>query len=186
MQTARVVTVAAKKPQTTKVITTTTTAKMDLKSLKKLKPIKSMLLGDRSKGVVLLEGGVVAKTYDKNSKAQVGRFNKEVAILRQLKGCKYVPKLYAVDEANKILFIEFVGKNVQLTRQQKLEVNKALRHIGERYHVFRVKGGKAKFSYRDLFPANICVDGSGNVRCIDFGSNLWQYHPKSYRTYLAH
>lgn len=159
---------------------------MDLKSLKKLTPIKSMLLGDRSKSVMLLEGGVVAKTYDKNSKAQVGRFNKEVAVLKRLQGCKYVPKLYKVDDASKTLFISYVGKNVTLTRQQKLEVNRALRLFGEKYHVFRVKDGKAKFSYRDLFPANICVDNAGNVRVIDFGSYLWQIHDKSYKNYLSH
>lgn len=173
---------------TTATTTTTTTdpAKMDLKTLKQLKPIKNLLLGDRSKGVMLLEHGVVAKSYDRSSNAQIGRFNKEILILQRLKGCKYVPKLFGVDEPNKTLYMEFVGKNLPLSRQQKLEVNKALRHLGERYHVFRMKSGLAKFSYRDLFHANICVDGSGNIKLIDFGSSLWQIHDKSFKTYLSH
>lgn len=154
--------------------------------LKSLKAVKSLLLGDRSKGVLLLEGGVVAKTYDKNSKQQVGRFDKEVAIMQRLQGCKYAPKLYKVDDVNKTLFMEYVGKNVSLTRQHKRAVNKALRKIGEQYHVFRVKNGKARYTYKDLFPANICVDDKGNVRLIDFGSSLWQIHNRSYKTYLAH
>lgn len=160
--------------------------KMDLKQLKKLGTVKSLLLGDRSKGVLLLEGGVVAKTYDKTSKRQVGRFDKEVAVLKQLQGCAYVPKLYQVDDTTKTIYMEYVGKNVALNQEQKLAVNRALRHIGERYHVFRVKDGKARFSYRDLFPANICVDNTGNVKLIDFGSALWAIHRRSYKTYLAH
>jgi len=160
--------------------------KMDLRSLKRLKPIKSMLLGDRSKGVVLLERGVVAKTYDRSSKAQVGRFDKEVAVLKQLQGCKYIPKLYKVDDSNKTIYMEYVGKNVELTKEMKATVGIALKHIGERYRVFRVKDGKARFTYKDLFPQNICVDAAGNVKLIDFGSSLWQIHKRSYKSYLAH
>lgn len=159
---------------------------MDLKSLRRLKPVKNMLLGDRSQGVLLLEQGVVAKTYNKDSRQQVGRFDKEVAVLKQLQGCKYVPKLYRVDDNNKTIFMEYVGKNMELTKEMKLAVNRALRHIGEKYHVFRVKDGKAKFSYRDLFPQNICVDSNGNIRLIDFGSALWQIHRRSYKTFLNH
>ena len=33
--------------------------------------------------------------------------------------------------------MEYVGKNVSLTRKYKRAVNKALRKIGEQYHVFR-------------------------------------------------
>jgi len=161
-------------------------SRMDVNRLKKLKPIKSLLLGDRSKGVMLLEHGVVAKSYDKHSKAQVQRFQKEVTILKRLKGCRSVPQLYGVDDGNKTMWMSYVGRNQPLTRQQKIEVNKVLRHLGEKYHVFRVKGGTAKFTYRDLFPANICVDPSGNVKIIDFGSNLWQIHDSSYKTYLSH
>lgn len=158
----------------------------DFRFLKKLKPVKSLLLGDRSKGVMLLEHGVVAKTYDRHSRAQVGRFDKEVAVLKQLQGCKFVPKLYHVDDSNKVIYMEYVGKNLTLTREMKLAVNNALRHIGERYHVFRVKSGKACFSYRDLFPQNICVDNQNQIKLIDFGSALWQIHNHSYKSYLSH
>jgi tRNA A-37 threonylcarbamoyl transferase component Bud32 len=115
----------------------------------------------------------------------VHRFDKEVDILKRLQGCACIPKLYWVDTASKTLYMEYVGRNVSLSQEQKLAVNKALRHLGERYHVFRVKDGKARFSYRDLFPANICVnETTGQVFLIDFGSNLWQVHSRSYQSYL--
>jgi serine/threonine protein kinase len=159
---------------------------LDLRGLKKLTAVKNLLLGDRSKGVMLLEGGVVAKTYDRRSRSQVARFDKEVAVLRELEGCPYVPKLYKVDEDSKTIFMEYVGKNSRLTYDQQQAVNRALRHIGEKYHVFRVKRGKACFTHADLFPANICVDNNGNIKLIDFGSSLWQIHRRSFQTFLNH
>ena len=145
-----------------------------IKHLKTLHPLKNLLLGGRSKGVVLLEGGVVKKTYDKKSRSQISRFEKEVAVLKRLQGCEYIPKLYKIDPKNKIIWLEYVGKNVTLTEDMKSTVNKALKFIGEKYQVYRVKNGKAKYSYKDLFPANICVNNEGKVYLIDFGSNLWQ------------
>lgn len=158
---------------------------MDLKALNELKPVKSLLLGDRSQGVVLLERGVVKKTYNKTSKAHVERYDLEVAVLKRLQGCPYVPRLYATDDANKIMYMQYVGKNVKLNRTQKKTVKRILRLFGERYHVFRVKDGKAKYSYKDLFPANICVDDAGNVRLIDFGG-LWRIDDKHYKKLLSH
>jgi serine/threonine-protein kinase RIO1 len=158
-----------------------------LKELKKLKAQKNLLLGDRSKGVVLLQNDIVVKSYDRHNKQQVQRFDKEVAILQRLQGCKYVPKLYDVDHRKKRLYMQFVGKNPSqpFTQQIKDEVQKALLLFGEKYHVFRVKNGKAKFTHKDLFPLNVC-EHNGQVYLIDFGSGLWQIHDHSFAKYISH
>ena len=160
--------------------------KWDLASLKALKPVKNLILGDRSSAVVLLEQGVVMKSYDKNSRAHIQRYNKEVEILRKVQGCNFVPKLYFTDDVNKTMYMEYVGKNGSLSTDQKLAVNRALKHLAEHYHVFRVKGGKAGYSYRDLFPGNICIGDHGKVFLIDYGSNRWLVDDINYKKRLGH
>lgn len=149
---------------------------MSLAQLQTLKVVKSLLLGSRSQGVWLLEKNVVKKRYDARSPAQLRRFEKEVAVLTRLQGCPYAPTLYVIDRSEYAIYMSYCGSNPKpIQRPVKRAVKAALKEFGQKYQVFRVKDGKERYSYRHLFPANICQDKtSGQVRLIDFGSSLWQ------------
>ena|ERR1700722_5083560 len=127
-----------------------------------------------SLSVHLLERGVVEKKYDPANPSHVKKFDKEIAVLTRLDGCKNVPRLYGVDQASKTFWIEYVGKPQRLDAALQQRVGKALRGLAKCHGVFRVKGGKKRMEYKYLFPGNVCVDTAGNVKLIDFGSDLWQ------------
>jgi hypothetical protein len=149
-----------------------------LRQVRDLAPNSAARKKVNSLSVRLLEQGVVEKRYDAAVPGQVRKFDKEVAILRRLNGCKNVPRLYAVDEASKTFWEEYVGApRKTLDPAMQAKVGKALRGLARCHQVYRVKGGKRRQEYKHLFPGNVCVTDGGDIKLIDFGSDLWQLGP---------
>ena len=148
------------------------------------KKLKDMRLGSRSKRVWLLQhpkdaaNVVVLKMYDAADAHHRGRFAKEIAVLRRLKDCPFVPKLLHIDKKRCAMWITYCGPVAKLTPDVKAQVEHHLREMASKWRVFRVTGKEhtKRYDAESIFEKNICIK-DGVVRCIDFGSNSWLLEP---------
>lgn len=144
------------------------------KKFRKKHIVHDLSSGPRSKQVLLLENNIVAKQYDKKKPSHVRRFHKEVMILKLLKDCTFVPKLFYVDDKKLILYMSYCGKSIMsssstLSKSQVRQVESYLQLLADKYGLFRMKNGKPTTQYKDIFPGNITLRDN-NVYLIDFGS----------------
>lgn len=147
--------------------------------------VRDLRLGSRSKRVWLLQHPsnadklVVLKMYDATDVHHRGRFAKEIAVLRRLKDCPFVPKLLHMDRKRCAMWISYCGPVAKLTPDVKSQVERHLREMATRWHVFRITGKEhtKRYDAESIFEKNICKDKHGVVRCIDFGSNSWMLEP---------
>jgi hypothetical protein len=141
-----------------------------------------MRLGARSKKVMLLENPknreerVVWKQYDASDPHHKGRFDKEVAVLRRLRQCPFVPRLLFVDSVSCSMWISYCGPVATLNAATRLQVERNLREMAEKWGVHRVTDHQRRLDADSLFPQNICND-RGTIKCIDFGSACWHLAP---------
>mgnify|MGYP003528724151 CR=1 FL=1 len=148
---------------------------MNLKELKRLKTIREIKKGGKSKYVILLEGNVIKKKYDKTKPEHIKHFEHEVIILNHLKaqGAVEIPNIIATDKEDLTIYMDFCGDNPQDTAvlQQNLAVlMKKFRDIYGLYRYEIVNGNKILVDKIGLH--NVC-EKDGKLFLIDFGSNLW-------------
>ena len=138
----------------------------DLKTLEGLKILKKFGGGRQSKEVRLLEKNVVAKFYDPNNDKHVKGFHLEVENFKILKNCSFVPKIYAVDDKNMIIYMSYAGeKPKEWTKELKALVRDRLQTLKKQFKLTR------KFLYKKWLPRlnNVAIDSNGSVNMIDFG-----------------
>jgi predicted Ser/Thr protein kinase len=100
------------------------------------------------------------------------RFKIEVALLRHLHDCPFVPKLLEVDEKNLIFKTTYCGKTVENTTQNRLLISKLLKELEYRWGVYRVENiGRSVYELGTM--RNATTDGN-QIYIIDFGSSNWK------------
>lgn len=142
---------------------------MDLQTLKKLKVVKVLQRGGKSKYVKLLEKQVIKKAYDPSQPRQKFRFEKEVEYLTHLQYCSFVPKILAVDYQNpkkQIIYMTYVGKPIPNTPEFQERVRNTMKSLHLDWNLMRHKNGKPNY---DIAMINATLL-DGQVHIIDFGS----------------
>lgn len=134
--------------------------------------VKRFLCGRKAKSVELLSTNLVRKTYDPKLPNHVRRFYHEVALLRHLQGCPFVPTLASVNEEQLSFKMSYCGKLLRNTPQARKLIDKLLHALERDYGVVR-RENMGRGVHRLGTSLNACIDGAGNVFLIDFGSSAW-------------
>jgi hypothetical protein len=166
-----------------------------IKELKKLKPIKELKRGGKSKYVQLLEGNIVKKKYDKSKAAHIKHFKHELEILNYLTlmGATEIPTVLGVDKDEYTIYMSYCGekpkdspevkerlkelmlkfRNVyKLTRYELIATSKELAKPtkGHEDKSKLICGKKVVVDTVGLH--NVCENNS-QLFLIDFGSDMW-------------
>lgn len=106
------------------------------------------------------------------------RFNREIALLRELKH-PFIAELYEIleDEKNHYLIMEFAENGNMLefvNNTGRITEAQARRYFSQLIYVLEYLHQEKKIAHRDLKAENIMLDSYGNIRVIDFGlSNVF-------------
>lgn len=136
--------------------------------------VKAFRGGRKSLSVRLLSTGVVEKRYDPRRPRHVSRFHKEVALLRHLQGCPFVPTLVAVD-ADRLMFkVSYCGTPAPDTPDTRAVIDKVLRAIERDFGVVRRQNlGKPKNNPHELGTLSNATVLNGQLYIVDWGSSQW-------------
>ena len=150
----------------------------------KWKKSKDLRLGPRSQRVWLLANPedskecIVMKQYNRKDKSHRERFDKEVAVLRRLRDCPFVPRLLFVSHSKCALWMSWCGPVASLDAAARKQVELHLQELSSRWGLQRVQGSShPRFDAASIFPKNICRLGD-EVKLIDFGSGAWRLLPR--------
>ena len=140
----------------------------------KVDVVKVFTLGRKSLSVRLLSTGVVEKRYDPRKPHHADRFHHEVAVLRRLQGCAFVPTLISVDPDRLMIKQSYCGEKAPDTPQVRSAIDAALRHLDAKYGVVRRGNvGKPSDAPRRVPTLNNVTLLNGQIFIIDFGSSGW-------------
>jgi tRNA A-37 threonylcarbamoyl transferase component Bud32 len=139
---------------------------MLLSSLRSARPVKRFGGGRQSKSVDLLNNGAVRKRFDGSAK-HVQKMRIEIANLQKLQqtGCDFVPRLLAVDDGQRTIYLSYVG-----SRPKKYTAD-LRRQVQSKVDLLKTKYGLQRTFGRTGMPrlANVAVDKANRVYLIDFG-----------------
>lgn len=136
-----------------------------------LKEIKKLKGGWSPASVVLLEGGVVKKYYP----SILGTFfnylfEKEVNILKRVRGYPQVPQLLYVNKKSHEIYMTYCGKRAPKNESTRVEMEKIFRDLRVRYGV--VHDREKRYRYKPGTCNNVTTM-NGKIYLIDFGENEW-------------
>ena len=127
--------------------------------------------GHKSAGAYLLEGEVVKKVYDLGKSSHKRRFQIEVAHLRHLSGCRFVPKLLHVDDSKGEIYMTYCGETPERTKANLDENRRLVKKLYKKWGLARMsKSGKPVFR-TDLQNTAVMND---EMSLLDFGSSNWK------------
>jgi predicted Ser/Thr protein kinase len=148
--------------------------------------VRDLRLGSRSQKVYLLENPhdrkqrIVMKKYDASDRHHRGRYEKEVKVLRRLKGCPHTPQLLHAEDDTCSLWMTYCGRVAPMNEHTKKEVEHILKELAEKWGVHRVSDGGTvrRLDAASIFPKNITTI-NGKVFVIDYGSASYQLSPRT-------
>lgn len=137
----------------------------------RLKEVKKLKGGFSPASVVLLEGGVVKKYY----KSVIGNvfnflFEKEVNILKRLKGYPHVPQLLFVNKKKHEMYMTYCGKRAPPTEETRSEMQRIFSELRTRYGVTHDR--EERYHHKAGTCNNVTIK-DGKIYLIDFGENAW-------------
>lgn len=150
-----------------------------LAHLRQIRPVKAFSGGRQSKSVQLLENGLIAKQYDA-SKKHAEKMKAELKNLKRVETCDFVPKLIALDEKERILYLSNCGRRPKrYTKSLVKEVKKKVYILKHKYNMTR------SFANGGGLPrlANVAVDTKGRVNLVDVGP---PWHQRKHTTTTKH
>jgi hypothetical protein len=113
-----------------------------------------------SKGVYLLDNGIVAKHLDPNMSGFV-LWKNEINALKRVLGQVHFPQLIAADPVNLIIYMTYCGPSLasgaRVPKNWRPQVENIKRSLI-----------KKQMNPNDILPRNVCVTG-GTIKVIDFG-----------------
>lgn len=139
-------------------------------SIGKLKKIKTLQKGGKSKYVYLMEHQIVKKAYRRDHSGQKRRFEQEVRILQHLKDCPFVPKLIKVNRQKCILWMTWVGKTLEETPSNRNALNQKIKELHLEWNLLRHRNGAPNYQ---IYIKN-GTKMNNQIYVIDFGSPHYQ------------
>lgn len=148
------------------------------------KRVRDLRLGSRSQQVYLLENPrnrkerVVLKRYDASDRHHRGRYDKELKVLKRLRGCPHAPQLLHSDDDTCALWMTYCGRVAPMNPRTKAAVEAILKELADKWGVHRVSNGGAvnRLDAASIFPKNI-TQIDGHTKLIDYGSPSWRLTP---------
>ena len=140
-------------------------------------------LGSRSQQVYLLENPrnrkerVVLKRYDASDRHHRGRYDKELKVLKHLRGRPHAPQLLHSDDDTCALWMTYCGRVAPMNPRTKAAVEAILKELADKWGVHRVSNGGAvnRLDAASIFPKNI-TQIDGHTKPIDYGSPSYASH----------
>lgn len=146
----------------------------ELKDLKRLKLVKELKRGGKSKYVQLLEGNIIKKKYDRTKKEHVKHFEHEIRILKHMASSGHVPTILGVDKENLTIYMTYCGPNPEPSQALKMRLAELMQKFRNEYGLIRyeISEGGRKVEVDEIELHNIC-EKDGDLYLIDFGSDKW-------------
>lgn len=140
----------------------------------KLKTLKVLKVGGKSKYVKLLDGMIIKKKYDRHKPSHVDGYNYEVKILRYLenRSCDYVPRILHLIPEKCIIYMTYCGKSPPRTSSSYKNIISLAQKLDKEHNLARIDENGKK--YYKIYINNVCIDDKGKYFLIDFGSTVWQ------------